>query len=130
MSKMLIALILVCILPCLSWGTYLNRWNERVVNVSTNDNLTTVVIGAGTSVQMVLKNESQTTFAWDASEDEVDGYYLYCTGPTEIKQQTNTTTVTLTLPPGEYKCWATAYRGETESGPSNGIAVRITEATK
>lgn len=68
------------------------------------------------------------TFGWEDPNDEsvqVEGYYFYCRGQENIKGQITETTYTVEMRPGVYECWATAYKGEDESGPSNIVTVKV-----
>ena len=123
MIRALFLIILILTFASPVWATYIQR--PEIVNVTTKDGLKTIVISAGGRAALTITEQKTVTFEWDANNEDVDGYYLYCTGPTEIKEQTTETQVTVTMDPGEYKCWATAYRGDEESGPSNNLSVMV-----
>ena len=82
-------------------------------------------VGSGNKIRLFKQQSGEATFQWDANKETVDGYNLYCSGPTEIKESTADVKVIVTLESGTYNCWATAYKGGLESGRSNNIIVRV-----
>ena len=118
-------LIFLLLISTPVWATYITR--PEMVQITTNNSMTTIAIAAGGRVVLTIKQAGSVTFAWDANTEEVDGYYLYCSGQVDIKQETSETQVTIIMQPGEYKCWATAFKDGVESGPSKNISVTLTE---
>lgn len=121
----LILTIALMLFATTAWATYLQR--PQMVQLTTKDGVTSITLAPAGRVEVAVTKAGPVTFAWDPSTDEVDGYRLKCTGTQEITAETTDTWVEVEMPVGEYKCWATAYKGEEESGPSKNISVRITE---
>lgn len=81
----------------------------------------------GIAARQAGQATTEVTFVWDANDvnEGVEGYYLYCTGPSEISEQVTEPTCIVEMQHGVYECWATAFRGELESGKSNIVTLKV-----
>jgi len=79
----------------------------------------------GIAARQAGQATTEVTFIWDANKEPVSGYYFCCKGRERIRQQTTKPTYTGTFRHGFYECWATAFRGELESGKSNIVTLKV-----
>ena len=122
MIKTLLIITALAFIPS-AHATYIKKADTVNVITQSGDNIFSISING--IVKFALQKAGTVTFTWDANSEDVDGYYLYCSGTADIKEQTTGPTVSMELTPGQYKCWATAYKGDEESAPSNVISVRM-----